>query len=180
MRGSWGKENILGQHMALSFVSLWSPLLRQKQPEVPGDSPTTPSITIMRDGKSLVLSLWDTTMWHHDLWWETKCSCTCSFTSCSQKSPEKLMAKWFWKWLWRRYYCQDSNSSKEKFFPFFFWRRWRCWAKLSDFQRFKGCPMNTVRVLISLQTSCNRKLPGDIYLLKTWFFLWFFSWEPLK
>lgn len=28
-----------------------------------------------------------------ELWWETECSCTCSFTTYPQKSPEKLMSK---------------------------------------------------------------------------------------
>lgn len=45
---NWEKENILGQHMALLFASLWSSSLRQRQPEVPG-SPITPGLTVLRE-----------------------------------------------------------------------------------------------------------------------------------
>lgn len=50
MRRGWDKESTLGQHMALLLVSLRSPALRRRQPEVPGGGPITPSLTVLREG----------------------------------------------------------------------------------------------------------------------------------
>ena len=68
-----------------------------------------------------------------ELWWETECSCTCSFTTYPQKSPEKLMSKNDFGSGYR----EDITASTQillKIF-YFFLCRWRCWAKPSDFPK---------------------------------------------